>query len=150
RDPDITYPITIAYPDTTLITNSNPPANRIAVCTSCKTNPTRNYLTYLCQIPPEINYVPLENRRYLSPIFLHCSLGRTPGANPFSEYRTLVGTFNYSQNFHSLSLYSRILDAYLSAPTSNRPILPSWFDNSISNAINWFKEKTPIYMNIHN
>ncbi|CAG8794254.1 18706_t:CDS:1, partial [Gigaspora rosea] len=78
RDPDITYPITIAYPDTPLITNSNPPANRIAVCTSCKTNPTRNYPPYLCQIPPEINSVPLEKRRYLSPIFLHCSLGRTP------------------------------------------------------------------------
>ncbi|CAG8764134.1 22126_t:CDS:2, partial [Gigaspora rosea] len=95
RDPDITYPITIAYPDTPLITNPNPPANRIAVCTSCKTNPTCNYPPYLCQIPPEINSVPLEN------------------AN---------------------------ISAYLSAPTSNRSTLPPWFDNSISNAINWLKE----------
>ncbi|CAG8818601.1 23712_t:CDS:1, partial [Gigaspora rosea] len=112
-------------------------------CTSCKTNPTHNYPPYLCQIPPEINSVPLEKCRYLSSIFLHCSLECTPGANPFSEYRTLVGTFNYSQNFHSLSLYSGILGAYLSAPTSNCPILPSWFDNSILNAINWLKENNP-------
>ncbi|CAG8512098.1 16048_t:CDS:2 [Cetraspora pellucida] len=103
-------------------------------------NPNRNYPPYLHQILPEIDAVPLEKRKYLSPIFLYCSLGHTPGANPFSEYRTLVGTVNYSKNFHFLSLYSGILGAYLNTPMSNQSTLPIWFDNSISNATDWLKE----------
>ncbi|CAG8779998.1 3056_t:CDS:1, partial [Gigaspora rosea] len=143
RDHNITYPLTVAYPNISLVANPNPPTDRIAVCASCKTNPNRNYPPYLCQIPPEITSVPLEKRKYLSPIFLHCSLGHTSGANPFSEYRTLVGTVNYSQNLHSLNLYSGILGAYLAAPASDRSVLPPWLDNSILSAIDWLKENNP-------
>ncbi|CAG8557864.1 9993_t:CDS:2 [Cetraspora pellucida] len=131
QDHNITYPLTIAYPNISLVANPNPSIDHISVCASCKTNPNHNYSPYLCQIPPEITSVPLEKHKYLLPIFLHYSLGCTLGANPFSEYRTLVGTVNYSQNFHFLNLYSGILGAYLAAPASDHSVLPSWLDNSI-------------------
>ncbi|CAG8733318.1 12443_t:CDS:2, partial [Ambispora leptoticha] len=86
------YPLTVAYPNIQLVTNPNPPANRIPLCSLCKANTDRNYPPYLHQIPSEINLVSLEKRKYLSPIFLHCSLGCIPRTNPFSEYRSLVAT----------------------------------------------------------
>ncbi|CAG8811185.1 17488_t:CDS:1, partial [Racocetra persica] len=61
--------------------------------------------------------------------------------NPFTEYRSLVGTMNYSQNLHSLSLYSGILDAFLE-PSTTVSTLP-WLDNSLINAVNWLKENNP-------
>ncbi|CAG8503375.1 3740_t:CDS:2 [Gigaspora margarita] len=147
QDPNFHYPLITAYPTENLITNPNPPPNRIAICSSCKRNQNRNYSPYLCQIPPEINSVPLEKRKYLSPIFLHCSLGHTPGANPFSEYRTLVGTMNYSKNLHTFNLYSGILGAYLNPLSeslfTNQTAHPPWFVNSLTDAINWLKENNP-------
>ncbi|CAG8786062.1 28742_t:CDS:1 [Racocetra persica] len=140
RNPNTLYPLENYK---SLVVNPIPPANRIAICHSCKLNPTRNYPPYLHPIPPEIESVPLRLRKHLSLIFLHCSLGRTPGANPFSEYRTLVGTMNYSQNFNSLNLYSGLLGAYLTSPTSTQSALPPWFENSLINATNWLKENNP-------
>ncbi|CAG8796493.1 27400_t:CDS:2, partial [Racocetra persica] len=84
-------------------------------------------------IPP-----PNQKRRYLSPIFLHCSLVRTLGANPFTEYQSFVGTINYSRNFYSLSLYFGLLDAFLEPQTAT-----PWLDNSLTDAINWLKENNP-------
>ncbi|CAG8611979.1 15971_t:CDS:2 [Gigaspora rosea] len=100
------------------------------ILTQFPSNPNRNYPLYLLRTLSEISSVPLEKHKYLSPIFLHCSLGRTPGANPFSEYRSLVGTVNYSQNLHLLSLYSGILGAYLT-PTSTHSAPSPWFEASI-------------------
>ncbi|CAG8523377.1 15038_t:CDS:2 [Gigaspora rosea] len=140
RNPDIPYPLENYMP---LVTNPVPPASRIAVCSLCKSNPTRNYPPYLSPVPTEIEQVPLVLRKHLSLIFLHCSLGRTPGANPFSEYRTLVGTMNYSQNFNSLNLYSGLLGADLALSSSTQSMLPPWFDNSLINATNWLKENNP-------
>ncbi|CAG8665320.1 1277_t:CDS:1, partial [Cetraspora pellucida] len=37
-------------------------------------------------------------------------------------------------------LYSEIQDAYLSAQLSDHSVPLLWFDNSISNAVNWLKE----------
>ncbi|CAG8487652.1 9179_t:CDS:2 [Cetraspora pellucida] len=138
KESNTTYSLTTAYPDIMLVTNPNPPPNRIAICSLCKSNPSRNYPPYLSQVPLEIELVPLEKRRYLSSVFLHCSLGRTPRANPFTEYRSLVGTMNYSQNLHSLSLYSSILGAFLKTSTivSTLP----WLNNSLINAVTWLKE----------
>ncbi|CAG8820792.1 38233_t:CDS:2, partial [Gigaspora margarita] len=138
--PNTLYPLKNYMP---LITNSIPPKNRIAICSLYKSNPNRNYPPYLFSIPEEIQSVPLGKCKYLSLIFLQCSLERTPGANPFSEYRTLVGTMNYSQNLHSLSLYSGLLGAYLNPSSFIQSTLPLWFDNSLINAINWFKENNP-------
>ncbi|HEY9492398.1 MAG TPA: hypothetical protein VIP56_10470, partial [Nitrososphaeraceae archaeon] len=56
---------------------------------SCKSKPKRIYPPYLFPIPPEIQIILLAKRKYLSPIYLHSSLGRTPGINPFSEYRSV-------------------------------------------------------------
>ncbi|CAG8536774.1 15137_t:CDS:2 [Cetraspora pellucida] len=138
KDSNITYPLTVVYPNIVLTTNPISPSNRIAICPSCKSNPNRNYPPYLSLVPLEIELVPLEKHQYLSPIFLHCSLGRTPGANSFTKYRSLVGSMNYSRNFHTLSLYSGILGAFLelSAPNS----LPPWLDRSVINATSWLKE----------
>ncbi|CAG8570677.1 5905_t:CDS:2, partial [Gigaspora rosea] len=147
RNPNFQYPIMTAYPTERLITNPNPPANQITVCSSCKCNQTRNYSPYLFQVPPEINSVPLEKRKYLLPIFLHCSLGRTPDTNPFSKYGSLVGTMGYSRNKHTFNLYSEILGAYLNpateSSTNNQTTRPPWFDNSLTNASNWLKENNP-------
>ncbi|CAG8783748.1 5986_t:CDS:1, partial [Gigaspora rosea] len=85
---------------------------------SCKNPSTRFLFPYLSSIPEEISSVPLYLRMYLSPVYLHCSLERTPNSNPYSEYRSLVGTMNYSQNMRAYALYSGILGAFLE-PTNN-------------------------------
>ncbi|CAG8749746.1 3259_t:CDS:2 [Gigaspora margarita] len=115
-NPNFHYPLITAYPIENLVTNPNPPPNRIAICSSCKCNQNRNYPPYLCQILPEINSVPLEKHKYLSPIFLYCSLDRTPGAY---------------LNLSAESLFT------------NQTVYPPWFENSLTNAINWLKENNP-------
>ncbi|CAG8534181.1 10477_t:CDS:1 [Cetraspora pellucida] len=137
-NPNFQYSLAIIYPNKPLITNPNPSENRIAVCPSCKHNQNRNYPPYLFPVPPEINLVPLHKCKYLSPIHLHCSLGRTSGANSFSGYRILAGTMNYSKNIHSLYLYSGILGAYLNSSDSsvNQHTYPPWFVDSLTNIIN--------------
>lgn len=140
-EPNVVYPLTVAYPNISLATNSVPPSNWIAICHFCKSKPNQNYPQFLFPIPIEIKLVLLEKRKYLSSIFLHCSLSRTPGVNPFTEYHSLVGTMGYSQNFHSLSLYSGILGAFLEPHTTT--LTPLWLDNSLINAVNWPKENNP-------
>ncbi|CAG8727797.1 15920_t:CDS:2 [Gigaspora margarita] len=142
QEPNVTYPLTIAYPNIALSTNPILPPNQIAICHSCKSNPNRNYPQYLSLAPIEIELVLLEKHRYLSPIFLYCSLSCTPRANPFTEYRSLVGAMNYSQNFYSLSLYSGLLEnnPYL---CSYSQILPSDLSTypSLSTAIHLSSDK---------
>ncbi|CAG8830672.1 23494_t:CDS:1 [Gigaspora margarita] len=140
QDPFISYSFAKYIP---LVTNPIPPTNRIAICQLYKSDPNYNYPLYLVPTPTEIESVLLEKRKYLSLIFLYCSLGRTSGANPFSEYRTLVGTMNYSQNFYLLSMYLGLLGVYLKSLSSIPTKIPSWFDNSLTNAINWLKEHNP-------
>src|SRR5438128_2385100 len=50
--------------------------------------------------------VPYDKRKYLSPVYLHTSLGRSAGTNPFVEYRSLTGQMGYSKNRRTFSLYS--------------------------------------------
>ncbi|CAG8843511.1 41711_t:CDS:1, partial [Gigaspora margarita] len=57
----------------------------------------------------EITSVPLHKRKYLSSVYLHCSLERTPNSNSYSEYRSLIGTMNYSHNIRAHALYSGVL-----------------------------------------
>ena len=57
--------------------------------------------------------VPYAKRKYLSPVYLHTSLGRSAGANPFVEYRSLTGQMGYSRNRRTLTLYSGIIGAFL-------------------------------------
>ncbi|CAG8500526.1 12473_t:CDS:2 [Gigaspora rosea] len=76
----------------------------------------------------EITSVPLHRRKYLSPIYLHCSLGRTPNSNPYSEYRSLISTMNYSYNIRAHALYSGIISAFLETNDNNT-------NNSVNNSI---------------
>ncbi|GES73489.1 DNA helicase Pif1, ATP-dependent [Rhizophagus clarus] len=104
---ELSYQFEIAFPRSKLPLHPYPPA-RIAVCSICKSNPNQIFPSYLIPIPPEIQAIPLSKHKYLSPIYLHSSMGRTPGVNPFNQYRSIVGTMNYSKNIRSFTLYSGI------------------------------------------
>ena len=112
-DPSITYPLQQEIPHISLTFHpdtSRIPESRVPTCDSCKKPSTRYSFPYLSPIPEEIASVPLHKRKHLSPVYLHSSLGRTPNSNPFSEYRSLTGTMNYSRNIRAHALYSGILD----------------------------------------
>jgi len=89
-DPTFTYPLQRNIPNISLSFNPNTnciPYFRIPTCESCKKPSTRFLFPHLSPMPNEIISVPLHLRMYLSPVYLHCSLGRTPNSNPYSEYR---------------------------------------------------------------
>jgi len=114
-DTTIVYPLQRYLPDVSL--SFNPNVNRISepripTCESCKKPSTRFSFPYLSPLPEEIISVPLHKRVHLSPVYLHCSLGRRPNSNPYSEYRSLTGTMNYSRNVRAHALYSGILGAF--------------------------------------
>ncbi|CAG8830962.1 21214_t:CDS:2, partial [Racocetra persica] len=118
-----TYPLTTVYPDIILVTNPNSSPNRIAIYSSYKSNPSRNYPLYISQVPLEIELLLLEKCRYLLPVFLYCSLGHT-----------LEQTSSQNKDHTFLE------------PSTTVSTLP-WLDNSLINAVNWLKENNPIYMN---
>ncbi|RGB21935.1 hypothetical protein C1646_776965 [Rhizophagus diaphanus] len=92
-DPSITYPLQQQVPDISLTFHPNTnciPESRVPTCNSCKKPSTRYSFPYLLPIPEEIASVPLYKRKYLSPVYLHYSLERTPNSNPYSEYRSLT------------------------------------------------------------
>jgi len=77
---------------------------------------------------------------YLSPVFMHCSLGRNASnSNIYSEYITLTGTMNLSKNMRSLILYSGMLGAYLEDNSSDN----SWINDTLIEAANWLKQNNP-------
>ena len=116
---------------------------RIAVCLSCKKPSTRYIFPILHPIPNEIKAVPLSRRMYLSPVFMHCSLGKNSANSAiYSEYRTLTGTMNFSKNMRALTLYSGMIGAYLEndiESNSNN----NWLDNTLVTAANWLKLHNP-------
>src|SRR6185312_12974529 len=60
----------------------------------------------LAEIPQCIHDVPYAKGKYLSPVYLHTSLGRSAGgANPFVEYCSLTGQMGHSRNRRTLTLY---------------------------------------------
>src|SRR6185436_19140659 len=95
------------YPSISLDDIAHPsPANKLPTCHSCKVSSTRLQFPRLAQIPQEINNVPHGKRKYLFPIFLHSSLGRSTNINAYTEYRSIVGTMGLSKNLRTLTLYS--------------------------------------------
>ena len=147
-DENFLYPLLQAYPETqheSLLTFHTRPPERIAVCSSCKNPVTRYTFPFLHPIPSEIQAVPINKRMYLSPVFMHCSLGRSSGQSAiYTEYRTLTGTMNLSKNMRSLILYSGMLGAYLEDNSSTDN---SWLDNTIIEAANWLKQHNPFLKN---
>ncbi|CAG8557423.1 21454_t:CDS:2, partial [Gigaspora rosea] len=96
-------------------------------------------------MPNEIISVPLHLRMYLTPVYLHCSLGRTPNSNPYSEYRSLIGTMNYSRNIRAHALYSGILDAFLEQDNCNNTNLNQdpITDLNLQRAATWLAQNNP-------
>ena len=146
-DDSYLYPLLQAYPESQpelLLTFHTKPPKHIAVCSSCKNPNTRYAFPFLHPIPNEIQAVPLKKRMYLSPAFIHCSLGRNSGnSSIYTEYRTLTGTMNFSKNMRSLVLYSGMLGAYLEENPSDN----SWLDNTLIEAANWLKQNNPFLKN---
>ena len=78
---NFTYPLESSFSQLKVITN---PRNesKIAVCDGCKYNHNTQSCYALDEIHQCIHDVPYAKRKYLSPVYLHTSLGRSAGANP--------------------------------------------------------------------
>ena len=120
RDETYTYPFELSFPDTPLISHPNNPS-KIAICSSCKIKPDNRSSRRLALIPTCIQDVPYAKRKYLSPVYLHTSLGRSAGANAFVEYRTMTGQMGYSKNRRALTLCSGMLGAFLQQVDLSEP-----------------------------
>lgn len=71
------------------------PSRKLPTCHCCKLPSTRLQIPRLAEIPQAINNVPYGKRKYLSPIFLHSSQGRSTNGNAYTEYRSIVGTMAF-------------------------------------------------------
>jgi len=140
RNDNFTYPLQSSFPQLNVITN---PRNesKIAVCDGCKSNNNNRSCYALAEIPQCIHDVPYAKRKYLSPVYLHTSLGRSAGANPFVEYRSLTGHMGYSRNRRTLTLYSGIIGAFLNDVDLSHP------DNRY--ACDWLQHNNPYLMAYH-
>ncbi|PKY32438.1 hypothetical protein RhiirB3_450614 [Rhizophagus irregularis] len=145
-DSSVTYPLQQNVPGISLSFNPNVnciPNLRVPTCESCKKPSTRFLFSHLSPLPEEILSVLPHKRRYLSPVFLHCSLGRTPNSNPYSQYKTLTGAMNYSRNVRAHALYSGSLGAFLDLkegqPTGNG----ASYDETLRRAAAWLAVNNP-------
>ena len=71
-------------------------------------------------------------------MFLHCSLGRNSGDNPFSEYRILTGDMRFSKNMRALQLYSGSMGAFMTADNLQRSD-NTWCTRKLQLAAEWLK-----------
>ena len=78
----------------------------VCICGSCKDNKKKYPCPQLYPILDVIKAIPIAQKRFLSPVFLHCSLGRNLDANKYTEHRTLTGDMGFSKNRRALKLYS--------------------------------------------
>ena len=89
-DDNYSYPLLNAYPEyqaESLLTFHVKLPKRIAICLSCK------------KLNTEIQAILLKKQMYLSPVFIHYSLGRnSESSSIYIEYRTLIGIMNFSKN----------------------------------------------------
>ena len=124
---------------------------KIPSCYSCVKPQNRFSFPSLVRIPNEIEAVPLHRRKFLSPIYLHCSLGRNSGStNTYSEYCSIVGTMGYSVNFRALALYSGVIGAYLQPLNPNHASNEEIFDDTLSQAATWLSSHNPYLRNYAN
>jgi len=72
----------------------------------------------------------------ISPVYLHTNLGRSAGANPFVEYRTITGQMGYSKNRRALTLYSNMVSAFLQQANLSEPN-NCWYYSSLRDACEW-------------
>lgn len=123
---------------------------KVPSCSSCAKPQSRFQFPRLAKIPNEIEAIPLHHRKFLSPVYLHCSLGRNSGSNSYSEYRSIIGTMGYSINFRALALYSGIIGAYLQPINSNHISNEEIFNNTLSQAATWLSLNNPYLHNYTN
>jgi len=133
------YPIQIHFPETDLVFTGETPSLKISVCNSCNNKTKRYPCPQLHPIPLEIEQVPIMQRRFLSPVFLHCSLGRTSDGSPFSQYRAVTGEMGFSKNMRALKLYSGMLGAFLSDPSQQNNESISWLSPELLDAAKWLQ-----------
>src|ERR1044072_5312334 len=105
-DETLMYPFSEAYLNVkprSLLTFHTKLSECVAVYLSCKYLRKRYPFPFLHPILTELQNVSLKRRMYLSPVFIHCSLGRSSGTSAvYSEYKMLTGTMNFSKNIRSL------------------------------------------------
>ena len=123
---------------------------KIPSCSSCAKPQNRFQFPILARIPDEIEAVPLHHRKYLSPVHLHCSLGRNSNSDSYSEYRSIVGTMGYSKNFRALALYSGIMGAYLQPLNPNHVPNEMIFNDTHLQAASWLSLNNPYLRNYSN
>ncbi len=133
------YPLTLVFSSKEPVEHIND-SSKIAICSTCKDSRLRRSPPNIVKILPEIERVPLHYRRWLSPVFLSYSLGRTPNSNSYTNYRTLSGKFNFSKNIHALYLYSGMMGATLEN-NSNQ----NWYHESLNDAAYWLKNNNPFF-----
>ncbi|CAG8664894.1 1253_t:CDS:1 [Ambispora leptoticha] len=140
-DPNEDYTLSVAFPDIPVYLRhfTNKPS-KIAICRSCKNPKTRRFSPVLSYVPREISLVPMKHRKYLSPIHMTCSLGRTPGSNLYTTYRFLRGDFFLSKNLHALELFSGMISAFLD---QNEPA--RWYHKTLPITSNWLKMNNLIF-----
>ncbi|RHZ79698.1 hypothetical protein Glove_142g34 [Diversispora epigaea] len=87
------------------------------------TQETIRTMMFTNPVPTSENFLfPLHLRKHLSPVFLHCSLGRIPNSNAYSEYGSLTRTINYSRNIRAHTLYSETIGVFLEPTNNNNSI----------------------------
>jgi hypothetical protein len=102
-DENYTYPLEENFQNISIYIRGQGSTRTVCVCDSCKNNRRRYPCPRLCPIPDVIETIPAAQRRFLSPVFLHCSLGRNLDANRYTEYHTLVGDMEFSKNMRTLN-----------------------------------------------
>ncbi|CAG8803675.1 37861_t:CDS:2, partial [Gigaspora margarita] len=98
-----------------------------------------NIVYDLCRAFPYLSLTEHPNKedyiaRWLSPVYLNCSLGHAENANQFTHYRYLTGSFGLTKNIRALQLYSGTLGAILTNSSNN-----NWFHYSLIDASDWLK-----------
>jgi hypothetical protein len=88
-DINFSYNLLLCFPQIGLFHHPNDSC-KIACCKTCVDTRKRRFPPQLDPIPTEISSVPMFHRRWLSPIHLSCSLGRSENSNPFTTFRHLL------------------------------------------------------------
>jgi len=139
-DENYAYPLEINFQNISVYIKGEGSSCTVSVCNSCKNNRKRYPCPQLYPIPDIIKAIPIIQRRFLSPVFLHYSLGRNLDANSYTEYRALEGDMEFSKNMRALKLYSGILGAFLTNPDNhNNSENLTWLTPELCAAAHWLK-----------
>src|SRR6266542_6770964 len=134
------YPLTLVFSDEELVQHIND-SSKIAVCCSCKNLRLYRSPLNIIETLSEIERILIYYQCWLSPVFLSYSLGRIPNSNSYTNYRILLGKFNFSKNIRALYLYSGIIRAILEN-NSNQ----NWYHETLNDAANWLKNNNPFFI----